>query len=290
MAAKLKAHKSIMDLILFSIGVCSAAFGLRGFLLPNGFIDGGVTGISLIISGLSEIPLSILLVAINLPFVILAFTQIGRSFAVKSIFAILGLATVVHFVPFPVVTSDKLLVATFGGFFLGAGIGIAIRGGAVLDGTEVLALYFSRKTGAKIGDIILIFNIIIFSVGAYVISVEVALYAILTYIVAAKAVDFIIRGIEEYTGITIISPFSEQIRLRIVENLGRGVTQYEGKGGYDREGKGLKSYNILYTVVTRLEVAQLQAEIDDIDANAFVIMSSIKDTRGGMIKRLGMHQ
>jgi len=288
--SKLEIKHLIIDLSLFSIGVISAGFGLKGFLLPNQFIDGGVTGISLIISELSQIPLSYLLVIINLPFIIVGYTQIGREFAIKSILAIIGLAVAVHMISFPVVTSDKLLVATFGGFFLGAGIGLSIRGGAVLDGTEVLALYLSRKTGAKIGDVILIFNIFIFSAGAYFMSVEVALYAILTYVVASKTVDFVIVGIEEYTGVSIVSPQSEKIRIMIIEKLGRGVTIYNGKGGFEKEGEELKTYNILFTVLTRLEVAKLQAEIDIIDPNAFVIMNSIKDTRGGMIKRVGIHK
>jgi len=285
----IKIRHIISDLVLFSLGVFSAGFGLKGFLLPNQFIDGGVTGISLIISELTQMPLSYLLLIINLPFIILGFSQIGREFAIKSILAIIGLAIVVHFVPYTVVTSDKLLVAAFGGFFLGAGIGLSIRGGAVLDGTEVLALFLSRKTGVKVGDAILIFNIFIFSAGAYFMSIEVALYAILTYIVASKTIDFIIRGIEEYTGITIVSLKSEKIRIMIVNKLGRGVTIYNGKGGYEKKGEELKSYNILFIVVTRLEVARLQSEIDMIDPNAFVIMNSIKDTRGGMIKKIGVH-
>jgi uncharacterized membrane-anchored protein YitT (DUF2179 family) len=200
-------------------------------LLPNQFIDGGAMGISLLISETTNVSLSILIVAVNLPFLILGYSQIGKEFAIKSIIAIILLAVVVHFIPYPLITSDKLLIAVFGGFFLGTGIGMAIRGGSVIDGTEVLAIYLSKKTGLTIGDIILIFNIIIFSFGAYVLSIEIALYAILTYLAASKTIDFIIEGIEEYTGITIISEKSEEIRLMITEKLGRGVTLYNGKGG-----------------------------------------------------------
>ncbi len=273
------------DVAFMLISVVSAGFGLKGFLLPNSFIDGGVTGISLLTSETTGIPLSLLIVAINLPFLILGFSQIGKQFVFKSILAIIGLALTVHFLPYPVITSDKLLIAVFGGFFLGVGIGTAIRGGAVIDGTEVLAIFISKKTGVTIGDIILVFNIIIFLFGAYILSVEIALYAILTYLAASKTVDFIIEGVEEYTGITIISDYSEKIRLMITDKLGRGVTIYAGKGGYGKSEEELKAINILYTVVTRLEITRLRREIDKIDANAFIIMNSIKDTKGGMIKK-----
>ena len=275
----------LKDSLFILLGVVLAGFGLKGFLLPNSFIDGGVTGISLLVSEISGISLSILIVVINLPFILLGFSQVGKEFAIKSIVGIVSLALVVHFGPYPVVTSDKLLIAVFGGFFLGAGIGLAIRGGAVLDGTEVLAIYFSKKIGVSIGDIILMFNLVIFSFGAYILSIEVALYAVLTYIAASKTVDFIIEGIEEYTGVTIISDFSEDIRLMIISKLGRGVTIYAGKGGYGKRGETLKSLDIVYTVITRLEISKLRTEIDKIDSDAFIIMNSVKDTIGGIVKK-----
>ncbi len=275
----------ISDSVFIIIGIISAGFGLKGFLLPNSFIDGGVTGISLLASEISGVSLSILIVVINLPFLILGFSQIGKQFAFKSIIAIIGLALVIYFIPYHPITTDKLLIAVFGGFFLGAGIGLAIRGGAVLDGTEVLAIYLSKKTGLTIGDVILIFNIIIFSFGAYILSIEIALYAILTYLAASKTVDFVIEGIEEYTGVTIISDSSEKIRLMITEKLRRGVTIYSGKGGYGKKGDSLKKIDIIYTVITRLEIARLRKEIDKIDSDAFIVMNSIKDTKGGIIKR-----
>lgn len=275
----------IHDVFFILMGVVSAGFGLKGFLLPNSFIDGGAMGISLLISETTSFSLSILIVLINLPFIVLGYSNIGKEFAFKSIIAIVLLAITVHFFPYPLITSDKLLIAVFGGFFLGAGIGLTIRGGAVIDGTEVLAIYLSKKTGVTIGDVILIFNIIIFSFGAYILSIEVALYAMLTYIAASKTVDFIIEGVEEYTGITIISKKSEEMRLMITENLGRGVTIYSGKGGFGKNGASLKEIDVIYTIITRLEIARLQTEIDKIDSDAFVIMNSIKDTKGGMIKK-----
>jgi uncharacterized membrane-anchored protein YitT (DUF2179 family) len=277
-------HKS-HDIFFIVLGVVSAGFGLKGFLLPNQFIDGGAMGISLLISETTNLSLSALVVLVNFPFIILGYSNIGKQFAIKSIIAIIGLALAIYFIPYPIITSDKLLIAVFGGFFLGAGIGLTIRGGAVIDGTEVLAIYISKKTGLTIGDVILIFNIIIFLFGAYILSIEVALYAMLTYMAAAKTVDFIIEGVEEYTGITIISKESEKIRQMITENLGRGVTIYSGKGGYKKEGIDQTEIDIIYTIITRLEIARLRTEIDKIDTDAFVIMNSIKDTKGGMIKK-----
>lgn len=287
---KIKSVHFIKGFFLITLGFLSAGFGLKGFLLPNTFIDGGVTGISLLVTEVTGFPLSFLLVIINVPFILLGYKQLSPQLAVKSILAIIGLALVVHFINYPVVTSDKLLVAAFGGFFLGTGIGLAVRGGGVLDGTEILAIYLSKKSGLTIGDIILIFNILIFSAGAYILSVEVALYAILTYFAAAKTVDFIIMGIEEYTGITIISDKSELMRKMITEKLGHGVTIYKGEKGYSPDGNELKPVDVIYTVITRLEIPRLQNEIDNLDSSAFIVMTSIKDTKGGMIKRWKLRQ
>ncbi|MCO6477833.1 MAG: YitT family protein [Phaeodactylibacter sp.] len=282
---RVEAYHWLRDYFLILLGTLSAGFGLKGFLLPNKFIDGGVTGISLLVEVVTGIPLSLLLVAINLPFLLLGARTISRQFAVRSIIAIVILSLLVHYVSYPVITDDKLLIAIFGGFFLGMGIGLSVRGGAVIDGTEVLAVFASRKTSLTIGDVILIFNIIIFSFGAYILSVEIALYAILTYLAASKTVDFVIDGIEEYMGVTIISEYSDDIRIAITEKLGRGCTIYNGRRGYGKDKNLLRRTDIVYTVITRLELAKLQTEVDKIDGEAFMIMSSIKDTRGGMVKK-----
>jgi uncharacterized membrane-anchored protein YitT (DUF2179 family) len=275
----------IGDSLWILLGVLSASFGLRGFLLPNSFLDGGVMGISLITTELTGISLGILIVAINLPFIIMAFSTINRRFAIKSIIAVVLLAVAVHSVPYPVVTEDKLLVSIFGGFFLGAGIGLAVRGGSVIDGTEVLAVFISRKLPVSIGDVIFFFNILIFGVAAYVFSVEVALYAILTYLMASRTVDYVVAGVEEYIGVTIISEKSEEIRVAIIEKMERACTIYAGKNGYAKKGEQLKDTDIVYTLITRLELSKLETEIDKIDKKAFLVMHSIKDAKGGMIKK-----
>jgi uncharacterized membrane-anchored protein YitT (DUF2179 family) len=229
-----------------------------------------------------------LLILINIPFIYLGYNLIGKQFAIKAAVAITGLAIVIGTVHFPDVTHDKLLVSVFGGFFLGAGIGLTVRGGAVLDGTEVLAISLSKKMGTTIGDIIMILNVIIFSSAAYFLSVETALYSMITYLAASKTLDFIIEGIEEYTGITIISAHSEEIRMMITDQLGRGVTVYKGKRGFGKHGH-TDEIDIIFTVITRLEISKLNAEVERIDPVAFIVMNSIKDTKGGMIKKRRLH-
>jgi uncharacterized membrane-anchored protein YitT (DUF2179 family) len=238
----------------------------------------------LLISALTKIPLYVLLIGVNIPFILLGYKVVNRIFAIKTAMAIAGLALVVATVHFPNITNDNLLVAVFGGFFLGAGIGLAVRGGAVIDGTEVLAIYLSRKLGTTIGDIIVLINIIIFSAAAYFLSIEIAMYSLITYLAASKTLDFIVEGIEEYTGVTIISSHSDEIRQMLINTIGRGFTVYSGKRGFGKKGEAT-DIDIIYTVVTRLELNKLNTEIQKIDPFAFVVMSSVKDTKGGMIKK-----
>lgn len=282
---KVEIKKTIRDIFLIMLGILSAGFGLKGFLLPNQFLDGGATGISLLISELTGAKLPILLIIVNSPFLILGYNVIGQRFAIKTGLAILGLAAAVAFIPYPEITHDKVLVAVFGGFFLGAGIGLAVRGSAVIDGTEVLAIFVSKKSGLTIGDVIMIVNIIIFSAAAWFINIETALYAMLTYLSASKTVDFIIEGIEEYMGVTIISAKADKIRAMIINRMGRGITVYKGERGYGKSGEKYYDMKIIYTIVTRLEVGRLKYEIEKIDPNAFVVMVSVKDMKGGMIKK-----
>ena len=286
---KLIIKDTVRDVFLIVLGILSAGFGLKGFLLSNGFIDGGATGISLLISALTDFPLALLIVLVNMPFILFGFRAIGKKFAIKTILAISGLALAIATIPYPEITNDKLLISVFGGFFLGAGIGMAMRGGAVIDGTEVLAISISRNAGVSIGDIILIINVIIFSFAAYLLSVETALYAMLTYLSASKTVDFIIEGIEEYTGVTIISNKADEIREMIAYELNSGVTVYKGERGYGKSGEKKQELKIIYTVITRLEISTLKNEIHKIDANAFIVMNSIKDTIGGMTKKRRLH-
>ena len=274
----------LKDSFFMAAGIASAAFGLESFLLPNNFIDGGATGISLLVSEITSIPLYILLLLINIPFIFLGYKVISKNFAIKTGIAITGLSLCVAVLHFPEVTHDKLLVSVFGGFFLGAGIGLSVRGGAVIDGTEVLAIFVSRKLGTTIGDFIILFNILVFSAAAWLLSVETALYSMITYLVASRTLDFVIEGIDEYTGVTIVSSHSNTIRKMIMEKMGRGLTVYKGKRGFGSHGER-NDIDIIYTVITRLELNKLNTEIQKIDSNAFVVMHSVKDTKGGMIKK-----
>lgn len=281
-------RRHIKDFFLITAGIFSAAFGFKGFLLTNHFIDGGATGISLLISALTNVPLYILIICINIPFIILGYNIMSRQFAIKTAMAITGLAVVLATISFPNITNDNLLVAIFGGFFLGAGIGLAVRGGAVIDGTEVLAIYLSRKLGTTIGDIIIVINIVIFSAAAYFLTIEIALYSMITYLAASRTLDFIVEGIEEYIGVTIVSSHSDEIREMIINKMGRGVTVYTGKRGYGKTGE-TRDVEIIYSVITRLEINKLNTEVEKIDPNAFIVMNSVKDTKGGMIKKRPMH-
>jgi uncharacterized membrane-anchored protein YitT (DUF2179 family) len=287
--ARLNLIHNTQDVVLIVMGVLLAAVGLKGFLLPNGFLDGGVTGISLLINRLTGISISLLLVLINIPFILLAYKQLSLSFTIKALAAIVGLACALVFIKVPVITSDKLLIAIFGGFFLGAGIGMSVRGGAVLDGTEVLALYINRKTVLTMGEVIMYFNILLFGVAAILINIETAMYAMLTYFSASKTVDFIISGFEEYIALTIISPESELIRKTLTLKMRKGVTVFKGKSGFGKRGHVETEIDIVYTVVTRLEVHRILDEIEKIDGKAFIVQHNINDTKGGMIKRRATH-
>ncbi len=283
-AIRVGLRRRVKDIVFMMLGVWSAAFGLEGFLIPNAFIDGGATGIALLVIRLTDLPLPVLLIAVNAPFIWIAYRTIGREFAVKTSMAIAALALVTATVHFPVVTNDKLLVAVFGGFFLGAGIGLAVRGGSVIDGTEVVALALSKRLGVTLGDVVMVINILIFGVAAWLFDVGTALYAMITYLAASKTVDFVIEGIEEYTGITIITPHSLEVRQMIANVMGRGLTVYMGKRGFGKTGHSFDT-EIIYCVITRLEISKLLTEIEKIDPNAFVVMSAVKDTRGGIIKK-----
>lgn len=273
------------NIFLIICGIVSACFGLKSFLLPSGFIDGGVTGISLLISNITKLNLSYLIILINIPFVILGYRQIGKVFAIKTSIAISLLAILLVVAPFKPITHDPLLIAFFGGLFLGGGIGLAMRGGCVIDGTEVLALYISKKSTLTVGNIILILNIIIFSFAAIFLGMDKALYAILTYLSASNTVDYIVNGIEQYTGVTVISDKNDRIKKFIINQMKRGVTIYKGEGGYGIK----KDIDILYTVVTKLEMSKLQTAIRQIDPDAFVIQQQIADIKGGVVKRPALH-
>lgn len=277
--------RETLNATLIVLGILSAGMGLKGFLLSSHFIDGGVTGVSMLLAELIGIPLPILILAINLPFIALGYRQLGRAFAVRSAAAIAGLAVCLAVVPYKNVTDDLLLTAVFGGFFIGVGIGLAIRGGAVLDGTDVAALLISKRSHLlRVGDVILGLNVVIFLTAAAFLGIDKALYSILTYMAASKTLDFILHGLEEYTAITVISERSDPIRRAITDVLGRGVTIYKGRGGRSGEDR-----DILFCVVTRLEIGKVRSIVEERDPSAFVVVYPLADAKGGVLKRTALH-
>jgi uncharacterized membrane-anchored protein YitT (DUF2179 family) len=274
----------LLNAALLALAILSAGMGLKGFLLSSNFIDGGVTGVSMLLSKTTGWPLAVLLPVVNLPFVAVAWHQLGLAFAVRSVIGISGLALALVFIPYPDVTPDLVLTALFGGFFIGAGIGLAIRAGAVLDGTEIAALLISKRSAVlKAGDVILGFNVVLFLAAVSVLGVEAALYSILTYVAAARTLDFILHGIDEFTAITIVSDKHAEIRERITGELARGVTVYRGFGGKTGDEK-----DILYCVVTRLEIGRIKAIVRAVDANAFVVYHPLSGAEGGMVRRAAL--
>jgi len=278
-------RRECLNALLIALGILAAAFGLKGFLLSSNFIDGGVTGVSMLLAKVTRVPLAVWLPLVNAPFVAIGYRQMGRAFAIRSALAIAGLSAVLATMHFPDVTPDRLLTAVFGGFFIGGGIGLAVRGGAVLDGTEIAALLISKRSHLlKVGDVILAFNVVLFLAAMSLLGVEPALYSILTYIAAARTLDFVIYGLEQYTAITIVSARSALIRERIVGDLKRGVTVYKGFGGLTGAEQ-----EILYCVVTRLEIGKVKTIARAIDPQAFVVSHPLADAEGGVGKSGALH-
>ncbi|MCK8494332.1 MULTISPECIES: YitT family protein [Spirosoma] len=282
-------YRIIKDTLFITAGVLGAGMGIKGFLLSSHFIDGGVTGISMLLASLFNIPLPIWLLLINLPFIGLGYRQFGRQFALKSTLGIAGLSLSLAVIPFPDVTPDFLLTSVFGGFFIGAGIGLAMRGGAVLDGTEIAALLISRSSHIfKVSDVILVLNVVIFSAAAFFLGVNPALYSMITYFAASKTVDFVIHGIEEYTAVLIVSKNHVAIREQIIE-CGWGVTVLKAEEGYGKHGSHHDLDCVLYVVLTRLELSRLRNMISIVDPTAFVIQHTVDDVAGGKVKSLPLH-
>jgi Uncharacterized conserved protein len=270
--------------LLFA-GAVIAAVGLEIFLIPNNIIDGGIVGISIIASFLSDIPLGIFTFALNIPFLIVGYKQIGKTFLLSSLFAIAIFSVFVSILqPIPGLTNDVLLATVFGGVILGAGVGLILRNSGSLDGTEIVALILNRRTMFSVGQIVMIMNIFIFACAALVLGWDRALYSMLAYFIAHKAIDMVIEGFDEAKGVFIISDNADEIAEAILARLGRGVTFLEGAGGFS---KGKKT--ILYSVVTRLEISKLKSIVRDKDEKAFVTVSDVSDVMGGEHKKRAIH-
>lgn len=278
------------DTLLMLVGVIIAGCALKFFMVPNHFFDGGVTGLALLIHELYHINLAIAIVAVNMPLMIASIFVAGRKFALKTFVSVVLLGIVLYLLPDLALTSDKLLISIFGGVFLGIGIGLTMRMGAALDGIEVLALYTLKRTSFTITEIIMGLNILIFAIAAFSFGIETALYSILTYFAATRSIDYIVDGLQAYTGVTIISSKSEMIKYRLVNKLGRGITVYKGERGFLPGKFNISSEcDIIFTVITRLELRKLRNLVHELDPKAFIFANTIKEASGGIIKRKHDH-
>lgn len=290
MSKELNPSYIIQDTIYIVLGILFSAFAMKSFLVPNHFLDGGVTGISLLGHEVFHWNLGLLLILTNLPFIVLGAYQVSKGFAVKTAIAVVGLAIALQYGEFPTITSDNLLVSIFGGFFLGLGIGLAMRGGCAIDGLEVLALYTLKKTSFTITEVIMAMNIVIFLSAGIHFGLETALYAMLTYYIAMRTIDYVIEGMEAYTGVTIISGKSEEVKEALVLKMGRGITIYKGERGFMKDSYEVShECDIVFTIITRLEVRKLKTVVHHIDPHAFVFTHTIKETAGGVLKRKVTH-
>lgn len=293
MSAKIQHHGplfTVSDTLYLVLGVLSASFALKSFLVPNHFLDGGVTGISLLIHEVFHVNLAVVLLLLNIPFVILSVYLVGKHFAIRSALTITLIAIMLQFVHFPEITHDKLLVAIFGGFFLGVGIGLSMRGGGTFDGMEVLAVFTFKKSSFSITEIILGMNIIIFVIAALFMKIETALYAMLTYYIASQTTKYIIEGIEAYTGVTVVSASSEEIKKALVLSLNRGITVYKGERGFMKDSFEQSSdVDIVFTIVTRLEVRKIKNIVHAIDPKAFIFVQTVREPQGGIVKEIVKH-
>ncbi|MBA5792318.1 YitT family protein [Flavobacterium sp. xlx-214] len=287
---KILFKESFKDYLFMLIGILCIAFALKSLLMPNKFFDGGVTGIALLLYKKYHINIALIFIALNIPFLLLGGKLINKSFAIKSIIGVIILGLCLQFIPFPEVSHDKLIVSVFGGFFIGLGVGFGMKSGIALDGIEVLAVYTGKKVGFSMSEIILGINILIFLIAGIFFGLEAAFYSMLTYFVASKTIDYVVEGFEEFTGVTIISSKSEEVKQFLVLQMGKGITVYKGERGFMKDSFEVSTEtDIVYTVVTRLEVRKLKSAIHEIDEKAFIFSSSIKETAGGILKKKHAH-
>jgi uncharacterized membrane-anchored protein YitT (DUF2179 family) len=276
---------NIKNLLLIGAGITLAVFAMKGFMIPNKFLDGGITGISILLHEIFHINISLLVIILNVLFIYLGYRRIGKTFAVQTTIAVALLSIGLVFIEINPITHDKLLIAIFGGVLMGVGVGLVIRGGGVIDGAEVIAVFTRRKTGFSNSEIIMLINIIIFSVAAFQFGIETAMYSIITYFTATRAINYVVDGIEEFTAMNIISSQPEEVKNLLVNDMGKGITVYKGERGYLPGSFEVKTdTDIIVTIVTRLEIKQIQDALLAIDPKAFIYVQSIKEAAGGILK------
>lgn len=274
--------KKYVSLIIGSL-IYSA--GLEIFLVPNNIIDGGVVGISIMASYLTGIPFGAYMVVLNLPFLYLGYKQIGKTFAISTIVSIIALSIFSEFLePVPRITEDYFLAAIFGGIIAGAGVGLVIRQGGSLDGTEITAIILDRKTSFSVGEVVMFFNLFILGAAGFVFGWDKAMYSLVAYFIISKMIDVVIKGLDESYAVMIVSDEYEEIADALMHRLGRGVTYLHGQGAYTGDDK-----QVLYCVVTRLEVVKLKEIALEKDESAFVTINPVHDIVGGRFKKKSIH-
>ena len=275
----------LLKYMMLLTGAFIAAIGLEIFLVPNNIIDGGIVGISIIISYLSGIPLGILTFVLNVPFLFIGYKQIGKTFVISSLFSISAFSIFIQLLhPIHGLTNDILLATIFGGIVLGVGVGLILRNEGSLDGTEIVAIISTRHTMFSVGQIVMGFNVIIYCCAAIVLGWDRAFYSMLAYFVAHKAIDIVMEGFDEAKAVMIVTDCGDEITSAISARLGRGITILEGQGGFTKEKKV-----ILYSVITRLEISKLKSIIHEKDENAFVTINDVSDVMGGREKKRSIH-
>ncbi|URT69255.1 YitT family protein [Cytobacillus firmus] len=274
---KKRVVKEIKQLIMITIGAMIAAAGLEFFLVPNSILDGGVIGLSIIAAELTGMTMSIFLILLNLPFLYIGYRKIGMKFTIHTLFGVIVLsASTAYLHHFEPVTDDLFLATVIGAVILGTGVGLVIRTGGALDGSEIIAILVSKKRPVSVGQFIMIVNVFIFILAAFLVfSWETAMYSIITYYIAYKMIDIVVEGIEELKSVTIISDVPEEISSELQKQLGRGMTYIQGQGVFTGEPK-----KIIYTIVTRIELSTLRSIVEDIDPRALVAIENIADVSG----------
>lgn len=281
-----KNRKEIVKrVILIILGALLVSVGLEIFLIPNNIIDGGIIGISIISSYLTKVPVGIYTFVFNLPFLYIGYKQIGKTFALSTLLGVTVMSIGTHFLhPVPGLTEDYLLASVFGGVILGVGVGTIIRYGGSLDGTEIIGILIAKKGSFSVGEIVMFFNLFILGSAGFVFGWDRAMYSLIAYFVAYKVIDIVIDGLEESKSVMIVSDCPQEMAEAIMDRLGRGVTALQGKGYYSGDDK-----EVLYVIVTRLELAKLKSIIDDKDNNAFVSIGNVHEVLGGRFKKRAIH-
>lgn len=271
-------------------GVAIITLALKGFMIPNKFLDGGITGISILIHEITHWPFGIIILILNIPFLFLGKKILGNTFAVQSTITLILLSLSMSFIHIEAVTSDKLLIALFGGCLIGIGMGLCVRGGTAADGAEILAVLTTRKIGLNVSEVIFAMNALLFLAAAYSFGISTALYSIVTYFAAIKSLDYIADGLEQYTSLNIISSKSEEVKEIIVKKFGKGITVIKGERGYLPQSFDVKQdCDIIVTIVTRLELLRIKEAISELDPAAFMYIQYIKEASGGILRLKKKH-